>query len=557
MRQPMKQSLPITALMAALLAPLPAIAATVRAPSPAALYVRARTAEINGNPRAASEGFSALLAREPTNVLLGQRAYSQALSSGDLPLALRAARLLDKQSVLRPDGRLLLVVDSVRTGNWAAARADIDKVEQDRLFSFLVPMLRAWIALGAHDGDPLALIEKAKTAAIGQPYYGEQRALLLIAMGRREEGISALRAASINRPLPTRLRLIAAQALASEGQKDRALALLDGDEPTLAAARALINAGKRLPAPVDSPSSGIAALFARVASDFGQQQLAPVGLVLARYATFLAPQDASSWLVTADLLGTMRRLDGALDALSHIGNDDPLAGTAFAVRVALLSQLGDREAALVEALKAAKAPGAGTAAWSRVGDVYLALSKPADAAKAYSQAIALAEAANAPGETLWPLWLQQGGALDLAGDWAGSKVAMQKALAIAPNQAMVLNQLGYSQIAHRENVADASSLIEQASKLRPDDPAITDSLGWVYYLRGNVAGAVPLLEKAAASDPTEPTINEHLGDAYWASGRLLEARYAWRAALVTAEDKDKARLSTKIDVGLSEATASP
>jgi tetratricopeptide (TPR) repeat protein len=553
----MKHILPVTALAAILMTPPPAMASNVRAISPAGLYVRARAAEIDGNPRAASEGFAALLAREPTNRLLAQRAYGQALSSGDLQLALRAARLLDKQGVLRPDGRLLLAVEAVRTGKWAEARASIDKVEQDRLFSFLVPMLRAWIALGARDGDPLALIEPSRTAAVGQPYYGEQRALLLIAMGRREAGISALRAASLNRPLPTRLRLIAAQALASEGQKDRALALLDGDESTLAAARRLVASGKRLPAPIDGASAGIAALFARVASDFGQQQLAPVGLILARYATFLAPQDASAWLVTADLLGTMRRLDGALDALSHIQNDDPLASTAFAVRVALLSQLGDREAALVEALKAARAPAAGTAAWSRVGDVYLGLSRPADAAKAYAQAIALAEETKAPGETLWPLWLQQGGALDLAGDWAGSKAAMQKALAVAPNQAMVLNQLGYSQIAHRENVADASGLIEQASKLRPDDPAITDSLGWVYYLRGNVAGAVPLLEKAAISDPTEPTINEHLGDAYWKSGRLLEARYAWRAALVTAEEKDRSRLSTKIDVGLSEATASP
>ena len=93
--------------------------------------------------------------------------------------------------------------------------------------------------------------------------------------------------------------------------------------------------------------------------------------------------------------------------------------------------------------------------------------------------------------------------------------------------------------------------------LRPDDPAITDSLGWAHYLRGDVAAAVPLLEKAAAGDPTEPTINEHLGDAYWTSGRLYEARYAWRAALVTAEEKDHKRLDSKIDIGLSEATASP
>jgi Flp pilus assembly protein TadD len=93
--------------------------------------------------------------------------------------------------------------------------------------------------------------------------------------------------------------------------------------------------------------------------------------------------------------------------------------------------------------------------------------------------------------------------------------------------------------------------------LQPDDAAITDSLGWVLFLRGKSAEAVPLLERAAASSPGEPTINERLGDAYWSLGRQFEARYAWRAALITAEDKDRGRISSKIDVGPSGATAAP
>ena len=134
---------------------------------------------------------------------------------------------------------------------------------------------------------------------------------------------------------------------------------------------------------------------------------------------------------------------------------------------------------------------------------------------------------------------------------------LARAYAIAPNQPTVLNQVGYSQIEHRENVERASAMIAQASKLRPDDPAITDSLGWVLYLQGKVGEAIPLLERAAAGAPGEPAINEHLGDAYWTLGRQYEARYAWRAALITAADKDRARLTTKIDTGLDRTTAAP
>lgn len=556
MRNPPIRTAVISAAMAACLAST-ALASTPRAVSSGLLYVRARAAATAGDARAASDGFSQLLTRDPTSPLLAQRAYAQALSAGDLPLALRATRQLERQGAIRPDGQLLLAIEAIRTGNWADAQTTLNGVEKDKLFSFLVPMMRAWIALGTHQGDPLAIIEPVRAMPIAQPYFAEQRALLLIAMGKTEEGVSALRAASQNRPTSIRLRMIAAGALAGEKQGPRALDALQGDDPTLVAARARIEAGKRLPGQIDGAATGIAVLLVRVASDFGQQQLAPIGFTLARFATFLAPQDAAGWLMTANLLGSMQRLAPALDALSHIPSDDPLSPAALALRIALLSQLGNRDAALAEALKAVEAPGADVAAWSRLGDVYLAMSRPADGAKAYAKAIALAEANKQPSDLLWPLWLQQGAALDQAGDWAGSKAAMTKALALAPNQALVLNQLGYSQVSHRENVARASALIEQASKLRPDDPAITDSLGWVYYLRGDVAEAVPLLERASSGDPTEPAINEHLGDAYWKSGRLLEARYAWRAALVTAEDKDRARLNSKIDIGLSDATAAP
>ncbi|HWI86024.1 MAG TPA: hypothetical protein VNT42_06860, partial [Sphingomonas sp.] len=155
------------------------------------------------------------------------------------------------------------------------------------------------------------------------------------------------------------------------------------------------------------------------------------------------------------------------------------------------------------------------------------------------------------------LLLQQGAALDQAGDWEGSKAALSRAYALAPDQAVILNQLGYSQIEHHEDLERAAKLIIQASKLRPDDPAIIDSLGWVTYLRGNPLDAAPLIERAAAGAPGEPAINEHLGDVYWALGRQYEARYAWRAALITADDKDRPRLIAKIDTGLGGATAAP
>ena len=120
-----------------------------------------------------------------------------------------------------------------------------------------------------------------------------------------------------------------------------------------------------------------------------------------------------------------------------------------------------------------------------------------------------------------------------------------------------MNYLGYSQLERRENLDEAERLIRKASELRPKDSAITDSLGWTYFVRGKVPEAIITLERAVRDEPGEPTINEHLGDAYWTAGRRIEARYAWNAALIHADEKAAVRIRAKIDFGLTPETISP
>ena len=79
-------------------------------------------------------------------------------------------------------------------------------------------------------------------------------------------------------------------------------------------------------------------------------------------------------------------------------------------------------------------------------------------------------------------------------------------------------------------------MIRKASELAPDDASITDSLGWAQFKRGKIAEAIATLQRAAEKEPEQAEIQEHLGDALFRSGRRLEARFAWSAALVTAED---------------------
>ncbi|QJU59727.1 hypothetical protein HL653_19970 [Sphingomonas sp. AP4-R1] len=522
-------------------------------PSQAERYVKMRAAAGVGDLDTATRELGLLLARDPGSDLIARRALIEAIAAGDKPLALKAANALQQQGTPPVDAPLLFMVDAVQAKDWKRARAQIDQIEAGKLFAFMAPLLRAWIALGSREGDPLAALEAARQGGIGSAYFPGQHAILLLALGRTDEGAAEVAA------LPSagsRLKLAVATALIKARQPDKAKTFLDGNDPVLEAARARLAAGGRIDILYDDAGSGVSDLLTQVAIDFNRQRLVPVATMLARLGTFADPDNSGGWIATANFLGLAKRPDAALAALDHVAAGDPYASTAERLRIALLIDKGDKAAALATATAAAERPGAGSGEWSRVGDVQMSLDKPALAAVSYEKAIAAA-GPNAAAEDVWPFWLQRGAALEEGGDWPAAKLALDKAYALAPDQAIVLNHLGYSMLARRENVPVATRLIESASKLRPDDAAITDSLGWAKFVGGDAATAVKLLERASAGEPGEPTINEHLGDVYWALGRRIEARYAWRAALVTAEAKDAPRIKSKIETAPTPATAAP
>ena len=134
---------------------------------------------------------------------------------------------------------------------------------------------------------------------------------------------------------------------------------------------------------------------------------------------------------------------------------------------------------------------------------------------------------------------------------------MAAAMALSPDNPLLLNFLGYGQLERGENLDGAEAMVRKASALRPDDASITDSLGWAQFKRGRTDEAIATLQRAAAGDPAQAEIHEHLGDALYTAGRRIEARFAWRAALVTAEDKARKRLEAKLATGLTPATAAP
>jgi Flp pilus assembly protein TadD len=179
-----------------------------------------------------------------------------------------------------------------------------------------------------------------------------------------------------------------------------------------------------------------------------------------------------------------------------------------------------------------------------------------EAAAAYGRALELI-GPNARAEDRWPLLLLQASALEEANRWPEARQLLTQALALAPNEPLLLNFLGYARLERGEDLDAAEAMIRKASTLAPDDASITDSLGWAVFKRGRTKEAIEILSRAAKGDPTQAEIHEHLGDALYKAGNKFEARYAWSAALVTAENDVATRLKAKIEAGLTPANAAP
>jgi tetratricopeptide (TPR) repeat protein len=109
-----------------------------------------------------------------------------------------------------------------------------------------------------------------------------------------------------------------------------------------------------------------------------------------------------------------------------------------------------------------------------------------------------------------------------------------------PEDASLLNAMGYSLADRNQKLPRAETLIRKALSASPDNPAFLDSLGWVRFRRGDLAGALPHLERAYRIFP-DPEIASHWGELLWLSGKQSEARALWARALARTPDSKPLR----------------
>ena len=537
----------------------PGLAAAKRpAPGdPMSTYVNARTASLVGDYRRSAELYAGLAEANPADRVVAGRAVAQAISGGDIGLALKLARGVPQGADLGVDARLLLVADELRNGHEERGLALLRAEGSEPDLSFLAPIVDAWASVRRDGNRALNILAEVPVGSPVGARVSENRALILLQMGKSADADPyARRSIGMAGGRENHLRLALADAFLKARDKPRALEMVAGREIALGVGRRAIEAGKPTGMAIDTPAKAYAELLLSMAIDLnrGNSKALPIALVqIARHAD---PANAQAAIIHGLLLEADERTDASLAAFRAVGPDSPLSSQARDGEARTLSRAKRFAEALAMAQREAARPDATSDDLSRLGDVLSAMDREGDAAEAYGRAAKLAEATGLGGE-LWSLQLLRGGALERANRWPEAKQALEAALALAPEQPLILNYLGYAKLERGEDLDGAEAMIAKASALAPDDASITDSLGWAQYKRGRLPQAISTLQRAAATDPNQLEIHEHLGDALYAAGRRFEARFAWEAAMIGAEADDAKRLKAKLDAGLTVANAAP
>ncbi len=303
------------------------------------------------------------------------------------------------------------------------------------------------------------------------------------------------------------------------------------------------DAQRRTPAAIETRNWALLALGGNDAARKGVDE----GLAIAR-APELLLQDAALKLAGKDLAGAQASIDEALklvpDSVSaweflrrdyaarkqpQIAIERLRAVAAQRPQSAALQLLLGRwlaDAGLAD--EARKAYEAGKKADPKSTEAEMALAQldmrqgSMDSARRHLEAVVAGESQNIAARVLLAEIAKK------AGDTKGAIDQYRAILSLDDHNLVALNDLAF--ILCKDNPDEALKFAQQAGELAPDNPAVEDTLGWIYYRNGVYKSAVHYLKTAVEQDST-PRRKYHLGMAYLRSGDRDLGRQMVQAAL--------------------------
>lgn len=518
------------------------------------LYLAGRLAQSRGLGQVGADYYAAVEALTPEQPSVRLQTFTAALLAGDLDLA---ARLRPSGEGVPPvigeAGRLVVVVQSLVHNDPAAGLAELRRAPIGQPHARAGLYVQPWVAAAAGDWDR-ALGQPSPTGTDPTSLFLRHSHALLLENHREYVAADAAFATLTASPLGAQLfRRSYAEYLERRGRRAEALAVYDAaisggaTDPTVALGRARLMARGRAPA-APTLRGGAADVLTIAAIQASTEGGAEVAAVYLRLALSLEPTDLTRLRLGQALAAAGREVD-ARDALAAIAPSDP--GLYAQARMELgrsFQRDDDAEAALAEFRHAADAV-------PDEAEVAYILASQLIQLNRYDEALAvlngpLLNTAAQPFEVRFV----RGVAYESLDRVDEAEAELWAALQARPDDATVLNYLGYLWVDSGKRVSQGADMIARAHEAEPENGNIQDSLGWAQYRQGQYETAVATLEEAVAKEPANAEINDHLGDAYWQVGRQREAGFQWERVLTLDPDPgQRAEVERKLAEGLAPA----
>jgi len=526
-------------------------------------YLAARIAEADHDYDAGAEQLDLALAQNPNDPELIYSAFRMRMYAGRFDgAALLAPTVLQTKP---GDGfaNLVLAVQQVKRGDYRAAEQQLGHIGNENQLGPLRDFVVAWLKVGEKDYTAARqILDRLKPAAGDRT---EAPSLIISAQIDELAGDKAAAETKYRRALeldPSGLRIAvsAAEGLQRLGKTDDARKILRayGEKFSESVVMdGMLAANAPTPKP-PSAASGIAEIMfdiGGILSADPRNERGDLALIFEQFAVELKPDFDFAWLMIAGIDEQFAMPGKAVAALGKIGQNSPLYWQAR-LRMASLDAQEDHFDQAVRRLKllVAEKPERIDAALT-LADLLRSKEHFPEAVDAYNVAVSRIKNVD---EKYWPVFFGRGIVLERVKDWPKAEADMKKALELSPEQPYVLNYLGYSWIDQGVHLDEGMKMLKRATELRPDDGAITDSVGWAYYRLGQYGQAVEWLERASEQKGDDATVVEHLGDAYWHVGRFREARFEWTRALNQNPEKDRLPvIQDKLANGLNATNDKP
>jgi tetratricopeptide (TPR) repeat protein len=520
-------------------------------------YLSGRLARGDHDTIAAADFYSKALAEDPANEIILEQTFLLEAASAHWDRAIDLAKELIKVEPAHRIARFLLGCEAFKQGNYKEADEHFAAARQGPIADLTSTLARAWVQEA--DGKPdeaFATLDTLSDADWAQFYQRYHRALIADIAGKHDVARQAY--AQAFKKNPSTLRVADAYARHAVNNNNRKLAkqtlkthiAKSSGHPLSEALLAQIEDGETPPLLVATPNDGLAEVFYGIGDALAGEGGLDMGIIFLQFSLYLKPDAPLAYAALAEAYEGAKKYDLEMQALDQIKSDSPLWPNAQIQKAFALNSMErvDEAKALLENL-AAKDP-KDVSPLDALGNILRAHERYGEARDYYTRALALIPK---PIKDNWTLFYSRGVCNERLKDWPAAEADFKGALALSPEESLVLNYLGYSWVDQGQNLKTAMDYIRKAVKLKPDDGYYVDSLGWAYFRLGSLSAAVENLERAVELKPDDPIINDHLGDAYWRVGRTLEAKYQWAQALTLKPEDDQAiTLKAKIADGLPD-----